>query len=90
MKVIKRGTRTIPWYVGLQYTCVKCGTIIEFDNNDKHKVCNDESRFGQGGQYISFQCPGCQATTRVSAGPNDLFWMGREALEKAKYERNLR
>lgn len=87
MKVVKKGTRTIPWYVGLQYTCNKCGTVVEFDHNDKHKVCNDESRFGNGGQYILFACPGCYNDNRVSTGPNDLFWVGREAAEKLERER---
>ena len=87
MKVVTKGTRTIPWYIGRRSTCPRCMTVVEFDQNDKHKVKQKSSRFDDGGELLFFNCPGCGYARVESVGPNDLFWVGREAAEKLERER---
>lgn len=61
MKIIHRGQNPEPaikWWVGQQFTCDNCTTVVQLELTERH-VTEENERRPNGKQEIRFCCPVC-------------------------------
>lgn len=65
MKIVKRGRdpkelEPFP-YVGEEYTCHRCGTVVQIQKRDKYKVMRTSHNL----RFFIFACPVCKGNIHV-------------------------
>lgn len=62
MKIIFRGQNPKPaikWWVGQQFTCDNCKTVVRLEITDNLRITEENERRPNGKQEIRFCCPVC-------------------------------